>query len=74
MHQITRDNFPFSAVPVLRVKDRSAKDGKELVLGEVSAILTLLDEVLPGSVSRWCLGCRVLLMPISNRRKPCHWM
>lgn len=72
LHQITPDNFPFSGVPVLRTKDRSTGDGrKELVLGEVSAILTFLDEVLAGSVRRQFLGCRnVVLICISNRRKP----
>lgn len=59
LHQITPDNFPFSGVPVLRTKDRSTRDGgKELVLGEVSAILTFLDEVLAGSVRRQFLGSR----------------
>ncbi|KAL4071012.1 hypothetical protein J3A83DRAFT_3344756 [Scleroderma citrinum] len=41
-HQIARDKFPFSGVPILRAK----YGGKELVLGETSAILTFLDETL----------------------------
>ncbi|KAG8219880.1 hypothetical protein J3R82DRAFT_859 [Butyriboletus roseoflavus] len=42
---ITRDLYPYSALPVLRVRDKSA-GGNEFVLAETSAILTFLEEFL----------------------------
>ncbi|KAG6337343.1 hypothetical protein ID866_1768 [Astraeus odoratus] len=50
-HQLTSDEFPYSAVPVLHAKDKDGK--KDLVLGETSAILSFLEEILaaPGTIS-----------------------
>lgn len=42
--KVTRDVYPYSALPVLRVRDKSA--GNEFVLAETSAIMTFLEEVL----------------------------
>lgn len=46
-HQISNDQFPYSMVPVLHAKCKSEIGGeKEVVLGETSAILSFLDDVL----------------------------
>lgn len=43
--KVTRDDYPYSALPVLRVRDKSAL-GKDFVLAETSAILSFLEEFL----------------------------
>jgi len=43
--KVTHDLYPYSAMPVLRVRDKSA-GGNEFVLAETSAILTFLEEFL----------------------------
>ncbi|KIJ68355.1 hypothetical protein HYDPIDRAFT_106543 [Hydnomerulius pinastri MD-312] len=44
---VTNDDYPYSALPVLRVREKSAKDGsKDFVLAETSAILAFLEEFL----------------------------
>lgn len=45
--QITSDKFPYSAVPVLRVRHEVVQNGQqEFVLAETSTILTYLNEAL----------------------------
>ncbi|KAG2072741.1 hypothetical protein BDR04DRAFT_1096370 [Suillus decipiens] len=43
--------FPYGAVPILRVIDKSSEQRSEFLLGETSAILSYLEEILtpPGS-------------------------
>lgn len=43
--KVTRDDYPYSALPVLRVRDKSA-GGNDFVLAETSAILSFLEEYL----------------------------
>lgn len=43
--KITRDFYPYSAMPVLRVRDKSARKN-DFVLAETSAILAFLEEFL----------------------------
>lgn len=42
---VARDVYPYSALPVLRVRDKSLP-GKDFVLAETSAILSFLEEFL----------------------------
>ncbi|KIO08198.1 hypothetical protein M404DRAFT_340113 [Pisolithus tinctorius Marx 270] len=45
--EITSDKFPYSALPVLRVRHEVVQNGpKEFVLAETSTILTYLNETL----------------------------
>lgn len=43
--KVTRDLYPYSALPVLRVRDKSAR-GNDFILAETSAILGFLEEFL----------------------------
>ena len=43
--KVTRDLYPYSALPVLRVRDKSGR-GDDFVLAETSAILEFLEEFL----------------------------
>lgn len=43
--RVTGDVYPYSALPVLRVRDKSVP-GKDFVLAETSAILSFLEEFL----------------------------
>ncbi|KAG2118434.1 hypothetical protein DEU56DRAFT_837925 [Suillus clintonianus] len=49
--QVTPAIFPYSGVPVLRVTDESSEQRSEFLLGETSAILSYLEEILapPGA-------------------------
>jgi glutathione S-transferase len=56
--QVTPAMFPSGGVPVLRVTDKSSEQRSEFLLGETSAILSYLEEILtpPGAmVSLVCL-------------------
>lgn len=44
--RVSRDLYPYSALPVLRVRDKSVAGGNEFVLAETSAILSFLEEYL----------------------------
>jgi len=49
--QVTPAMFPYGGVPILRVTDKSSKQRSEFLLGETSAILSYLEEILtlPGT-------------------------
>lgn len=49
--QVTPAMFPFGGVPVLRVTDKSSEQRSEFLLGETSAILSYLEEIVtpPGA-------------------------
>ncbi|KAG1885818.1 hypothetical protein F4604DRAFT_1728302 [Suillus subluteus] len=49
--QVTPAMFPYGVVPVLRVTDKSSEQRSEFLLGETSAILSYLEEILtpPGA-------------------------
>jgi glutathione S-transferase len=56
--KVTPAMFPSGGVPVLRVTDKSSEQRSEFLLGETSAILSYLEEILapPGAmVSLVCL-------------------
>ncbi|KAG1826031.1 uncharacterized protein BJ212DRAFT_1317633 [Suillus subaureus] len=44
--QVTPAMFPYGGVPVLRVTDKSSEPRSEFLLGETSAILSYLEEIL----------------------------
>jgi len=55
--QVTPAMFPYSCMPVLRVTNKTSEEKGELLLGETSAILSYLEEILapPGAmVSLMC--------------------
>ncbi|KAG2350456.1 hypothetical protein BDR05DRAFT_23718 [Suillus weaverae] len=49
--QVTPAMFPYGGMPVLRVTDKSSEQRSEFLLGETSAILSYLEEILapPGA-------------------------
>jgi len=50
--QIIPSMFPYSVVPVLRVTEKTSEKQNEFLLGETSAILSYLEEILapPGGM------------------------